>query len=368
MDYQEAFNNFLKEFEIELSKSGKDIDKEKINKTISETMKKENLQTAERIYEELKHSITEMYLKEEQDENDFKSRLHETWREAFLLLQGIIKVSEEESCKMLDNFHMEEHSEKRNLVLRVLFKLHSKSIQASKEILSLLKGGYSDGAMARWRSLHEFNIIFRALIYNYKDIDFTYNLIKRFLDYSEIERIKELHTYKKATELLQLPPLSKDDEKRANLKKEEILKKYGRSFEKPNMWAKPLFPQINRTIYFSDFEKLVGIDRLTPYYKQANYQVHASPKGIFQSLTMLNEVDQTSFFLYGGSNYGLSDPGSLTAISLHQITVALLYLKPTIDSEIVGLILQKFVEDCIEAFAHIQTGFEAEDTNKINKD
>lgn len=354
--YQKMLDEAIMKILKEEAEAGKELDKEKLNKRIIDLTKEAPSSISKHVYESLKADMARMYSEEEDIAKEFKSRLHQRWYEGFLILQGIIKVCEEISIDLLDKHYEKEHvDEKSKLILSVLFKLHSKSIQAGKEVLVLLKSGYSDGAMARWRSLHELNVIFKTLYYKFKDIEFTHDLVSRFLDYSEIERIKEIYTYKKATNVLNLNPISQEEEKEYKAKKESILKKYGKEFEKPNNWARPLFSNINnKPLYFSDFEKLVGIDRLTPYYKQANYQIHASPKGIFQSLSMVSTVNQQSFYLFGGSNYGLSLPGQLTGISLSQITTSLVLLEPNLDSLVIATTLQKMVDECISTLNEIQ--------------
>lgn len=365
--YQKLFDDILMDCLKSMLEEDKEINEEKLANTIHEITKNATAVVSEDIYKELKSDMARMYAEEEEVTNEFLIRLNKQWQEGFLILQAIIKICEEVSIQLLEEFHEEDHSDqKRTLVLRVLFKLHSKSIQAGKEVLTLLKSGYSDAALARWRSLHELNVIFKTLTFKFSDIDFTYDLTKRYLDYSKIEKIKEVYTYKKATGLLNLEPITRKEEKIYHAEKDRLIKKYGKDFEKPYMWAKPLFPRIrDRQIYFSDFEKLVGIDRLTPYYKQANYQVHASPKGIYQSLSMVSSVEQESFYLYGGSNYGLSLPGQLAGISLSQITTNLLLIESNLDRLVIGTTLQKFVDDCNATFTKIQSQIDdVEDESK----
>ncbi|WHY07564.1 DUF5677 domain-containing protein [Bacillus subtilis] len=363
--YQKLFDDTLMNIFKEMLEEGKKIDDEKLNKTIYDFYLHAPKSLSNILYEDLKIDMSRMSREEELITEEFESRLHRRWYQGFLILQGIIKICEEISVDLLDEFYVEEHEDKkRQLILQVLFKLHSKSVQLAKEILRLLKSGFSDGALARWRSLHELNVIFKILAYDYQNIDFTYELVNRFLDYSAIESIREMNTYKIATKVLDLDPLTKEEEKEIRIKKNEILKKYGEDFKEPNNWAKPLFPNINnRQLFFSDFEKLVRIDRLTMYYKKANSQIHVSPKGMYQSLSLLNDVKQDSFFLFGASNYGLSLPGQLTGISLSQITTSLILLEPNLDSLIMGATLQKMLDDCKSIFDEIQNEIVNEEQN-----
>src|SRR5208282_6072349 len=46
-----------------------------------------------------------------------------------------------------------------DFAFEVLTRLHARSCQIASEVLSLLLAGHADGAMARWRSLHEISVV-----------------------------------------------------------------------------------------------------------------------------------------------------------------------------------------------------------------
>ncbi|MGV2942511.1 DUF5677 domain-containing protein [Mesobacillus sp. LC4] len=264
-------------------------------------------------------------------------------------------------------YEQKEKNEKHNFIMNVLFKLHSRSVQISKEVLVLLKNGFPDGALARWRSLHENNVIFQILTKNFEDIDFTFDLIKRFMDYSEIERQKEAIKYQNAAPKLGLDKFDVNELQEHEKRKKDILSLYGNDFEKPNFWAKPIFKYEPKVIYFSHLEREAQLDTLNPYYNQSNYQVHTSPKGIFQSIGFIENFNQQTFYLFGGSNYGLSIPGQLTAISLFQTTTQFLTLNPNIDTLVIAEAISMMVNDCIEEFHNIQDEIEKEEADKSNE-
>ncbi len=257
-------------------------------------------------------------------------------------------------------------SKKEIEIWNVLFKFQTRAIQISREILKLVKSGFSDGAMARWRSLHESNVIFKILLSKMPDIDTTYEIVQKYLDYGYVEEWKEFQVYKKNEPSFELGEVDEKYSEFIKLKKEELIKKYGQSFLKPYSWCRPLIKKDK--IYFSDLEKFAGVDRLAIYYKKANYQVHSSPTGIFNSTSFLPDVDQKRFYLSGPSNYGLSIPSQLTVISLYQITVSLSLLKSNIDRLTILDVIKKFMEECNTDFDRVNNEIIEEELSEKSDD
>ncbi|EGQ1522119.1 hypothetical protein I2P91_002663 [Staphylococcus aureus] len=140
----------------------------------------------------------------------------------------------------------------------------------------------------------------------------------------------------------------------------DVLKQHGDEFSKPYSWAKELFPKKSR-IYFSDLEKMAGIDHLSIYYKQASYHIHASPTGIYNSLgSIKDEKIRQIGYIFGPSNYGLSIPGQLTLISMIQISISLLKIDGNIDRLIRMSIFNKFANNGINEFDNIQNDLKEE--------
>ena len=98
---------------------------------------------------------------------------------------------------------------------------------------------------------------------------------------------------------------------------------------------------------FSDIEKDSNIEHLRPYYKMSSYNVHATPKGITFKLGLSPNVD---IMLAGPSNAGLADPGHSTAISLNQITVALLKTRINLDRLLILQIMARLEDEIGSAF------------------
>lgn len=91
---------------------------------------------------------------------------------------------------------------------------------------------------------------------------------------------------------------------------------------------------------------------LRPFYKMASHNVHANPKGAFFKLSLYPR--RQDILLACPSNIGLADPGHAAAISLGQITIALLTIKPTLDNLVICNILMRLEPEIGETFLAAQ--------------
>lgn len=85
-----------------------------------------------------------------QKENE--ERIYLKWKRPVDLMEGLIDF-----CIFIGEKKKKELSKKGvfNKKHATLVKLHARSILISNEIVTLVRGGYADGAHARWRSLYE---------------------------------------------------------------------------------------------------------------------------------------------------------------------------------------------------------------------
>jgi len=70
-----------------------------------------------------------------------------------------------------------------------MLRLHIRACQVTNEIIILLENGYADGAMARWRTLHEIATV-AAVIAKFGD-----ELAERYVHYQIVESTKALTAY-----------------------------------------------------------------------------------------------------------------------------------------------------------------------------
>src|SRR5699024_116474 len=362
-NYDKILQDLIKE-EIEKKiKSGEEVDKEKLLSAIKDIYSPEKIdEYAHPIYQSLLKEGPEIVEEDRLITQEFESRLQLRWSSAFYDLTSIIKIAEETAADIIDDYMANQATIDGDqtfvtLVFDVLMKLYSKAIVLSKEIKTLLKSGYADGAMSRWRSLHECNVYFTLLTMKYDDKEYTKKNIHKFYEYSIIEKHQELTNYYNKEKYFNL---NSTEIKAIEEDYKEILNKYGNDFKHPYSWARCIFPNKPR-IYFSDLEKKAGIDHLAIYYKQANYQIHTSPTGLYNSLGNIQDDRVKEYgFILGPSNYGLSIPGQLTMISLAQISTSLLSLDTNIDKMIRTSIFQKYLDRATVNFDSIQTEIEKE--------
>ena len=176
----------------------------------------------------------------------------------------------------------------------------------------LLRSGYSTGALARWRTLHEVWVVFLLLA------DADSELSRRYLHHEVVESLKGQQEYEETWEALGLEPpdwpATERDEIRAELEAE-----FGRTFLKDYGWAAPLF---NGTApKFKQLQEHAELDHWRGYYRMASHGTHANPKGISWNIQSLTTADM---IWAGPSNAGLVDPAQCSLIALAAITAGLM--------------------------------------------
>ena len=359
--FQTTIDEILNEYKRSSDEKLESISEEKMNKIMEKLDKEIIPDAATSIFNTLDLEKHRDYTELNLIHTEFESRLGHRWYQAFVSLHAIIRFSEEVVMDEIDIFLEQDNSTETKEIMNVLFKICSRSVQISKEVFTLLRSGYPDGALARWRSLHENNVVLNLLIKNFEDTDLTYNLVRRYIDFSNIEISKEINVYKIATPKIGLKPIDADLDEVYKNKKRELIRKYGRDFVFPNMWAKPLFNAEIKDIKFFQLEQMADVDNLNPYYNLANYQVHTSPKGLFSSNGFIPGQNQKNFYNFGSSNYGLALPGKLTAASLANIVTSVLSVNSNADTIIRTQVIEKMFDSIQNEFDEIERQIEVEE-------
>lgn len=306
---------------------------------------------AEILTEQLQKDSSKTLRSRRRDYSSYSKGIRSTWKEPLDLLEVFIGISIEAGLDF--NLELEENEETEyKFTIDVMMRLQGRACQISNEILCLLANGYSDGAHARWRSLHEVTTI------GYLISDGGEDLAERYILHKNIESYKAALQYQENVEKLGYEPLT--DEELASLKSgyEELIDRYGRNYASSYGWASEILNLKNPT--FRDIEKFVGLEHNRPFYKMASHNVHANPMGIFHKLGLFSW--EGDLILAGPSYSGLADPGQGTAISLGQITTNLLTLnQPNLDNLVMCRILHDLTDEISKKFAKLQEELEAAD-------
>jgi Family of unknown function (DUF5677) len=263
------------------------------------------------------------------------------WKEGFDLLELQIDIAIETG----ESFNARirpEAVQQGNLLFDVLVRLHAKGCLISKEVFTLLKNGYADGAHARWRSLHEISVTAMFLAKHGKDA------AKRYVDHELIENYKGATTLNKYASRLNPSEFSNAELDEFKSQQEAVLKFYGKEFGNSYGWAAPFINENKLNPNFFDLEKAVGLDHWRPYYKLASQNIHATVKTISRSLGLSEAVNDV--LQVGPSNSGMTDPAHCTAISLSQLTSTLLLSEPTLDGIVLTKILVSLSDEIGNAF------------------
>ncbi len=310
---------------------------------------------SERLLQELHKDAPEMLFWERHHGHGFCERLIHRWQEGFDLLDmlGVICL---ETGEMVVRDVSPELKRSETPRFESLSRLHARACLIFGEIVCLLKSGYADGALARWRALHEIAVVALFIAEN------PVNLSVRFLDHRHIECWRRMQKYQDHCKRLGCEPYSDAEMNNAEQVANALKEKYGHAFERDYGWAAEALDSGNPK--FTNLEIRVGIQHLRPYYQWACERIHASSNGLYRTLGLVNSED---LMLAGPSNAGLADPAQLAAISLHQATTALQVNYPDMDFLVAISVAQRVVAQIQEVFVRIQGKLEEEEeSNRRN--
>ncbi len=270
----------------------------------------------------------------------FLVSLEKHWEEPFGRLQMLLSIVREfgkETNKRLRDAGTSSY------LIDVQTRLHARACQVASEVIALLKAGFADGAMARWRTLHEIAVV--GLFIS----EGSESLAEKYWLHNAVESLRAAREYQKycsrlGYERIEQPEI--DDLEQTHI---DLVQRFGPSFREQYGWAGG---QLNiDKPSFADIERAVRVDHLRPFYRMASHSVHANSKGAFYRLGLLDEND---LLLAGPSNFGLADPGQSTAMSLVQVTTALATLDSNLDGIVIMKLLTKFSDEVSNSFVAVQ--------------
>jgi Family of unknown function (DUF5677) len=236
----------------------------------------------------------------------FVERNYDRWTSGFQKLQMLNQVSLEAGMEFQKQF-LQYPAYVTDPLLGVLMRQHTNACRITGEIIWLLKGGYADGALARWRTLFEISVT--CLVIRKCGCDAAVDYIK----HGKIKDVEGMQEYQKTASEMNLKPYA-DDELEAAIRLKETLSGSEDSYN----WAR-------KYIGSGKLEKLreyAGLGKWSHKYKVASKNVHADFSEML-SLFAMSEAKQ-DLLLAGPSNSGLVEPAHVTAITLCQITWAFL--------------------------------------------
>lgn len=219
-----------------------------------------------------KVSVLTGIAKNRADEQSFSGYFEENWSEAFLCSEcfyTLICQADDAYSKYISALPDEILNKKKSLYTALL-TLQRRAAQQYLEISALIKNGFSDGAFARWRSMHELSVI-SSFILKYGE-----EVAEKFIE--------------------------------------------AQSTEDRYDWAmvSGAFRENKRHVTFGDILKLTDMndDVWKENYTVANQTVHASPQGTFGRLGAPEGDSKSSY----RSGYGIAAPAIQCANTLALVS------------------------------------------------
>jgi hypothetical protein len=311
---------------------------ESFSAKLPELMEKQTLLVASHTLKTLKKNWTRKYRIQEVEIGAFRKRLFHRWAEAFKPLQMILKMSREIGANVRAKTGTRSHSPNHHLI-DVITRLHARSCQVTDEVIWLLRGGFSEGAFARWRTLHEI-VITSALILKGGE-----PLARKFVDHQFVETLRGAQEYQRVHASLGYAPISDAEMKEIGDRANKVISKYGKPFGNPNGWAADLLKSERPN--FSQMEKTASSEKYRSHYRWASQGVHSGPKGIFKPQPHIGDA---LVLMTGPSNGGLADPGHATAISLGRITANVVTLQPSLDLNVAMRMIVTLIDEAGQQF------------------
>jgi Family of unknown function (DUF5677) len=269
----------------------------------------------------LKKKAPRMLREHKESDTGFERRNYRRWKKPLDLLELLWVISEEVGAN-LNQTERPAAALAKDYQFEALVSLHARSLLIAREILCLLYGGFPDGALSRWRSLHELAVM--AVFLRKQDQEVSHRYLASF-PFASLRAAEKLNEH---AERANMTPFTEQEIKAMVARCSGFEARFGKEMHNQYGWASVALnnPKPN----FAQLEKAVSLDHWRPRYQWASQHTHG---GYRPALSMLGTAESTQpVHLVGQSNSGLTDPIHMTAISLNQATSSLLTIRPTVDN------------------------------------
>ena len=180
----------------------------------------------------------------------------------------------------------------RRIAVRLLFV---RAYVTAGEILALIRAGFGEGAVARWRTMHEVEVLATLLAAAEDDT------VRRYGDYLAYEMWRTLETYERHHEELGWEPLPAEEMAEITERGEDVRREYrGRLARSSYEWARreladglPELSDDATAVDLRHLEEHVGLTAHRALYQLASDAVHAGWKAA-RGYELLLEPDELS--------------------------------------------------------------------------
>ncbi|TDF35132.1 hypothetical protein EYS14_22410 [Alteromonadaceae bacterium M269] len=290
---------------------------------------------SEKLCEAMIKNLNNVDLEQDFFNESARAEIEQTWKKPLRLLLQLITTVDDVLINIINRKPPENNKNE------ALVRLLSRAIQITREVFTLLKAGFADGAQARWRSLHELSVIVSILVDNSEDTS------SRYLRHEGVETYKAALLFNENATKFSTGLIPAEEFYKIKGRYDFLIKKYGKAYKKEYGWASHLTRNDNTT--FRDLENLADLDVLRVRYKSASSNIHTNPSALFERRGLYRGEQA---LLIANSVIGLSEPGELSALSLTQIVIDILSVQPEIESITVMKTLLKYQMAVVKSFSN----------------
>src|SRR5208282_4193136 len=289
---------------------------------------------ASAVLEALKRGAPEMLRQHRKLDAGFQWRNHKRWGPALDLLEMMWVISFEVGAEF-NARHRPEAVETSDYQFDALTHIHARALLVVREVMCLLSGGYADGALSRWRTLHELAVT--ALFLNKHDAEVSHRYLASF-HFHALRAAEQLNEW---AEEAGLDPLSDEEITQMKRRCTALEAAFGEEMRREYGWAAPAVGR--RVPKFAHLEDAVDLGHRRPRYRWASQHTHSGHHPASSMLGTAESVEEV--LLVGQSNSGFVDPIHMTALSLTLATSALLSTKPSFDDLLIIKILSNLTAE-----------------------
>lgn len=306
-----------------------EIEESRLEAVKAETIPVVVPQLAAMLLKTLKKDAPRMLKEYRAIDTGFRRRNLARWRGAVDLLEMMWVISMEIGEEFINEAQGRPHSHKTD----ALIQLHARALLVTREIICLVHGGFADGALSRWRSLHEVAVTAFFLSQQREDIAERY--LASFY-FSRLRAAEQLNLHAGRANLIPF-----DDAEIAEMRREcdALAARFGPNMRKDYGWAAPVVLDLS----FAGIEKAAQLNHWRPRYRWASQHTHSGHRPQMAMLGLAENIEPV--YLVGASNSGFTDPLQMTGISLQIATQAMLLSTQKLDYLVVAQILGDLADE-----------------------
>lgn len=272
------------------------------------------------------------------EDRQFEKRNSDRWRNGFARIELVWCIAADAGSSFNQTYRPEA-IQTNDCVFEALTRLHGRGLLVAREAIHLMKGGYAEGALSRWRTLHEILVVAMFIRAHGSEIAERYLLSAHF---RSLEAARQLNQF---AERANLKPFSIEELNGFESICSRIATQFGKEMYAEFGWAKPALPLRTEKWKprFEDLEASLDLDHWRPRYKWASQHNHAGNRYPHASLGMVESVSDV--ILVGPSNSGMTDPLQMVAAHVSSLTASLLLTREKAETIFLISVLQYLASD-----------------------